>query len=240
MEILIPRRYNGPDNSGNGGYSAALLGRLIDGPASVRLHVPPPLETPMRVEETDSGLVAVHGEQIVMEAAPAEIHVEVPAPISREEAEAAIEGFPGWEFHGASSCFVCGPDRETPDGLRVFPGPVHDDRLVAAPWTPHPSLADDGGHIPDAVVWGVLDCTGAWAGRAFDREGMPYFPALGSMTASVERPVDPGEDLVVVARYLGTERRKLFTEAVLVGPDGSVRGRATHVTIKVPANWARH
>ena len=57
QSITIHRRFRGPPDSGNGGYSCALLGRFIDGPAAVRLSVPPPLGVPLEVRKKD-GLVA--------------------------------------------------------------------------------------------------------------------------------------------------------------------------------------
>ena len=42
--VSIPSRFNGPPLSGNGGYSCGVLAAFIDGPAQVRLHVPPPLD----------------------------------------------------------------------------------------------------------------------------------------------------------------------------------------------------
>ena len=50
--ITIPRRFNGPPHSGNGGYVCGRLASYLDGPASVRLRVPPPLERELRVETT--------------------------------------------------------------------------------------------------------------------------------------------------------------------------------------------
>ena len=39
-QVTIPARYNGPPDSGNGGYSCGVLAAFIDGPARVRLHSP--------------------------------------------------------------------------------------------------------------------------------------------------------------------------------------------------------
>ena len=37
--LTIPRRFNGPPRSGNGGYVCGRLASYLDGPASVRLRV---------------------------------------------------------------------------------------------------------------------------------------------------------------------------------------------------------
>ena len=43
MEIFINKRFNGPPNSGNGGYVAGLIAKEI-GNAVKKLVAPPPLE----------------------------------------------------------------------------------------------------------------------------------------------------------------------------------------------------
>ena len=238
MEILIPGRFNGPAESANGGYAAGSLAQFLDGPAAVRLHAPPPLDRPLRIEDEEGVLAAYDGEVLVMTAEAAELEMELPEPVSVQEALGAAAGFPGWEFHGAPTCFVCGPDREPPEGLRIFPGPVGREGTVAALWQPSDAVGDERGFVPELVMWGVLDCPGAWAGRAADPEGMPYFPALGSMTASLDEPVSVGEQLVVMSWYQATEGRKIRTEAVVYSEDGTVKGRARHIEIKVSGEWA--
>ena len=47
--ITIPRRFNGPNDSGNGGYVGGLLGKRFAGPAAISLRLPPPLETPLDI-----------------------------------------------------------------------------------------------------------------------------------------------------------------------------------------------
>lgn len=237
-QIIIPSRFNGPRNSGNGGYAAGSIARYVEGPAQVRLHAPPPLDRPLRVVEQEGQVRAFDGDAAVMEARPAELELKLPDPVPLDAAERATAGFPGWSFHGAPTCFVCGPDRSASDGLRIFPGPVEGHRLMAAPWVPSGALGGEGDVVADAVIWGVLDCPGAWAAAAADSEGMPYFPALGTMTAVIDEPVHVGERLVVMSWYVATEGRKLHTEAVLYSEDGTVKGRARHVELKVPASWA--
>ena len=94
---------------------------------------------------------------------------------------------------------MCGPDRSASDGLRIFPGPVDGHPLVAAPWVPSDALGGEGDVVANAVIWGVLDCPGAWAATAADPVGMPYFPALGTTTAVIDEPVHVGKRLVVIS-----------------------------------------
>ena len=238
MDIIIPGRFNGPTASANGGYAAGSIAALVDGPAAVRLTSAPPLDTAMRVVEEHGGFYAYRGDDVVLSAAPAILDLEVPAPVPNDAAILATEDYPGWTYHGAPTCFVCGPARAAPDGLRIFPGPVRGRDLVAAPWTPHASLGDAAGTVDARIVWAVLDCPGAWAATAADPEGMPYFPALGTMTGAIDEPVTVGEPLIVLAWHLGTDGRKLHTAAAIMTEDGRLKARARHIEIKLSPDWA--
>jgi hypothetical protein len=55
--IVIDGRFNGPPNSGNGGYVCDLLARSIKGSAEVTLRKPPPLSRPLAVERTPDAQV---------------------------------------------------------------------------------------------------------------------------------------------------------------------------------------
>ena len=63
MNVLtIPSRFNGPAGVGNGGYVCGRIAAYVDGPATVTLRRPPPLDTPLEVERDDAGSVRVrHG-----------------------------------------------------------------------------------------------------------------------------------------------------------------------------------
>ncbi|MGH2728057.1 MAG: hypothetical protein ACRDKS_13880, partial [Actinomycetota bacterium] len=134
--LFIERRFRGPPESGNGGYSCGLLGVLLGAPAEVTLRIPPPLETTLAVEQLPGGgLAATHEGTVVMEAMPTAIDVVVPNGVSLADAEAASKRFAGFDDHAFPTCFVCGPDRDEGDGLRIFPGDVGGG-ASAAPWTP--------------------------------------------------------------------------------------------------------
>src|SRR5271169_2156812 len=54
--VIIDSRYNGPQSSGNGGWVAGSLARLLGtGPVSVTLRAPAPLAVPMFVRWRDDG-----------------------------------------------------------------------------------------------------------------------------------------------------------------------------------------
>jgi len=189
-EIVIDRRFRGPDVSGNGGYTCGLVARAVDGPAAVTLRLPPPLGVPLRV---DDGRVW-HGEALVAEFAPAEVDLDPPAAPSWEAAVTAQRPDLDSPF---PHCFVCGHARSD-DGLHIHAGPVAGTSLVAAPWIP----GDDT--VGEEFVWAALDCPGAYATGAMGRGVV----VLGRLAARVERVPRAGERCVVVGWPLGAEGRK--------------------------------
>ena len=155
METLtIDGRFNGPEGSGNGGYTCGLIAGLLGRTAEVTLRRPPPLDRPLDVEREGDRLLVRDGDALMAEAEPAKVELDVPAPPSYREAERASARYPGFEEHSFPTCFVCGPAREPGDGLRIFAGPMGAGR-VASPWTP--------AEVAPELVWAALDCPGAIA-----------------------------------------------------------------------------
>jgi hypothetical protein len=188
----------------------------------VTLRLPPPLDTPLRVERDGDAVRLLDGDRLVAEARPAELELELPEPISYEEAERLSAAQPDDPHHPFPGCFVCGPDRPPPDGLGVFPGRLsgHPD-TVASSWLPDGSLAGDDGTLPPHLVWAALDCTSGWSS---DLVGRPK--VLGRITAAVDAVPRIGEPCVVVGRHLRDDGRKTFTASTAYDSDGRVLGRA--------------
>jgi len=64
--LTIPRRFCGPAASANGGYFAGRVATLAARTLSVRLKVPPPLDTEFTVRELPDGALQVcRGEEII-------------------------------------------------------------------------------------------------------------------------------------------------------------------------------
>src|SRR5690606_26952885 len=75
--IVIERRFRGPPNSGNGGYSCGRLAAFVDGTAEVTLVKPPPLDVPLAVTDADDGTVALYdGERLIATARAVSVDVE--------------------------------------------------------------------------------------------------------------------------------------------------------------------
>jgi hypothetical protein len=218
-ELVIDSRFNGPAGSANGGYTCGLIADLLGGTAEVTLRKPPPLGRPLAVENDEARVLVRDGDAVVAEAVQAEVDLAVPEPPPNfEEATQASSRYPGFEEHAFPTCFVCGPDREVGDGLRIFAGPVRDG-FVASPWTPT--------EVDRHIVWAALDCPGAIAVGFPDRGET----LLGRFAARVDELPEVGERCVVVGWPLGEEGRKLYAGTALYGEAGRplARARATWI-----------
>lgn len=231
MSLVVERRFRGPAESGNGGYVSGLLAQRVGAEAGgsaavVTLRMPPPLETPLAIVADGDGAVRLlHGDLLVAEAARSRIDVDAVPPVDVEEAAAAEGSYEGFVTHPFPTCFVCGPDREPGDGMRLFPGRV-DDRRTACTWTVAPDLAGR----PE-FVWAALDCPGGWSA---DLVGRPM--VLGRMTAQVHGLPSAGDTCVVVGRLLGVEGRKSWTASTVYGSSGHELGRAHATWIALPTS----
>ena len=234
--IVIERRYRGPSQSGNGGYSAGLVAEAYGAPAEVTLRMPPPLDRTLDLRRDGDRLELYDGDSLVAEAVPGGGLGELAPPriVSLDEAAAATATYAGLEAHLFPECFVCGPARAEGDGLRIFPGPVGDG-LLASTWTPDASLSTDGASVRDAALWAALDCPSGWAGEL--SEARPA--VLGRLAADVRRPPAVGESVVVVGWPLDDQPRKFLSAAAGVSAEGEVLAvaRATWVRID-PGAWS--
>lgn len=227
----IPSRFNGPPSSGNGGYSCGLLAAHIAGPARVRLHVPPPLETEMRITPTSSGGVEMHeGSTLVGSAEPASLELAIPEPPSQAAARAAMDQFPCYEHHIFPTCFVCGPARPHRDGLSLFPGPVAGSSAWACVWQPAADMQDERGNVRPEILWSALDCPGYFAAL-----GNSLRPAvLGELAGELRATVSGGQPLVVFAWPLGEDGRKFYAGTAITTADGEIAAcaRSIWITLK--------
>lgn len=212
--MIVPGRYNGPPDSGHGGYTCGLVAGILGGVAEVTLRLPPPLDRELEVARTDGRVEVRDGDALVAEAEPSAVPADVPAPVSVEEAAEASRRYAGFVHHAYDTCFVCGPRRE--DGLCVYAGKVAGrPGVVASPWTPP---ADVG----PKLVWAALDCPSGWAVDDFQREGV----LLGRMAAAIDRLPEPGDPHVVLGWRVAEDGRKRFAGSALLTAEGEVLARA--------------
>ena len=232
-QITIDRRFLGPPKTANGGYACGIVAGLIGGMTEVTLRLPPPIDTPLDVRRHDDGRVALlDGESVVAEGLPTTVEIEIPEPVSFSDAEEAAKSFPWFERNPYKTCFVCGPDRNEGDGLRIFAGPVAERDIVAAPWTPDASLSDGNGAVRPEFVWSALDCPGAFAFI----ESADDLVLLGRLAARLIEPVRVSQRYVVIGWQLGSEGKKLYSGTALYSHNGTLHAfaKATWFKIETP------
>ena len=230
--VVIERRFNGPPDSGNGGYTCGLAARALDGAAEVSLRRPPPLDAPLDVVLGD-GRVELHdGGELVAEGstAPSDRFVDPPEPVSVEAARAAATHSTYLDdTHPFPTCFVCGPLRADGDGLRIFPGWVEERGLFAAPWAP-----PGEGPVPAEIVWAALDCpTSAPLMNAPGPDGKVLPIVLARLAVDVRGPVEAGGEHVITSWEIAREGRKREAGAALYGVDGELRALARALWIEL-------
>jgi len=227
--ITIARRFNGPANSGNGGYVCGLLAREIEGPSQVTLRAPPPLEIPLHLERTESGVRLTHGGGVIAEAVSAAFDLSAPPAPTRAQAEAARARYRGLVDHRYETCFVCGPARPLHDGLEIYTGPMEDAPMVACTWTPSPDLADESGDVAPEFIHAALDCPSYWA---LPRGG-EMAALLARMTSSLDAPAPrAGETLIVAAWPLSSDGRKHRGASAVYTAEGALIARAEALWIE--------
>jgi hypothetical protein len=195
-----------------------VLAGLIGGPAAVSLRSPVPLDRRLRVEPAGEGLRVADGETLVAAVEPAaELNLDVPEPVSVEEARAASARYRGLAEGEFCRCFVCGRARE--DSLGVFAGAVAGRDVVASPWTPPPWTAGAPGEVRPEIVCAVLDCPTYFA---LYMHGELRTSFLARFQARLDAPVPAGEELVAIAWPLEADGRKLHAGSALLDASGAV------------------
>ena len=215
-----------------------MIARFIDGPSAVRLAIPPPLETPLEMRITDAVVELFDQDKKVASGRPVSVELDIPRPPDFAGAQAASARYRGFVAHFYPGCFVCGPERDPGDGLRIFAGPVDEgsgpDGMVAAAWIPDETLADSSGFVAPEYIWAALDCPGAYA-FAEPQNGALL---LGELAVSINGPVSVGEKCVLIGWEISQSGRKHFTGTAVFGESGSCRavGYATWFEVPVEAD----
>jgi hypothetical protein len=239
--IIINRRYCGPPHSANGGYVSGRLAQYIRGAAEVTLRAPPPLDKPLDVATGDEAWELRDGATVVATGRPAAVELAYLEQASFEEASAAELRTPVKPHeHLLPTCFVCGPARAPGDGLRICPGPLgrlsrNASPVLAATWTPDPTLAAEDGLVACEFLWSALDCPTGYA-SSYDPENGSFDRTpilLGRMSARIETRPCPGERCVITAWQTGRDGRKRVAEAAAHGEAGTLLAvaRATWIAV---------
>ena len=84
-QLTVPARFRGPSTSGNGGYACGRVAGYLDGPVTVTLRRPVPLDAPLAVERADDASLRLFQDRtLIAEAASAASlgALKVPDPVS--------------------------------------------------------------------------------------------------------------------------------------------------------------
>lgn len=228
--VVVSRRFNGPRESGNGGYTSGLLAAQLAEPVEVSLRSPVPLDEPLALSTGDDGaLQAHHGETLIAEARELpELDLPVPAPVSVEQARRAAERYRAPIDGVFSDCFVCGRARGE-DCFEVFAGPAEGRELVATPWTPPAWAGGEDGNVRPEFVWAALDCPTYFATHL---EGELTLSMLVRQRAQLLGPIPAGDEHVVIAWPIATEGRKRLAGAAVLAVDGETLAVAEALMIE--------
>ena len=242
--IRIQKRFNGPHDSGNGGYSAGLAAQFLPDAEAVEVTIraPVPLDQTLRAHATETGFDIMTDDAstriLVMSLRPTWLETPNVQSPGLEAATVAAASFRYAEDHFLPRCFVCGPARPVGDGLRIFsdwlkePSGLDNPNsfpVVAAPWQPTPNLADASGHIAPEDRWAALDCPGAFA---IDKEPI----LLGRMTAKILSRPTPDAPIVSIAWSMGQDRRKHFAGTALFTEAGDLLAFSEQTWIQIDAH----
>lgn len=220
-QILVARRFRGPADSANGGYFSGLVAACSDVPVTIRLHAPPPLETPMTVERAAGGegeLRVQHADRLIATTRRADsMDFGFRQPPTYSQALEVSAQFADQHLN-YEECFVCGRTRERGDALRLQPAPWQD--RVVVPWIPHRSLDGGDGKVAPEFMSAALDCPGYYS------IGSQVPMLLGEFSVHIDRRVHVGEPCVVVGWRIANEGRKHEVATMLFDEEGEPCARA--------------
>lgn len=226
--ISVKKRFCGPPNSGNGGYTSGLIAKHIQGDVQVKLLLPPPLDTELKLEVGVDRATLFYQSTPIAQAQSAALDLQIPEPLTIAQAQSASAKYIPAKDHLLPTCFVCGPLRKPEDGLNIFTGPTDTPNKVAAVWQPFAELADENGVISKEYIWAALDCPGYFSINNYKKVAL-----LGSMTASIKRPVLVDQSYVVQGWLIESEGRKHFTGTAIFDERGELFAASSQVWIQL-------
>ncbi len=229
--VIINSKYNGPPNSGNGGYVCGLLANSTPyDTIEVKLIAPPPLDTEVIIKNVDGRYELWDANNLIASAIRSDIDISVPVIPSMADAILCETRYPGFDRHIFPHCFVCGPQRMEEDGLRLFTGVSGSKDYVAAPFRTFRGLYDQHGHMYPEIIWSALDCPGAYAITQISEEKMMV---LGKLKAKIVEPIKREERLIVSGWYMGTDKRKNYAGTAIFTSDGKLKAIGHSVWIEI-------
>lgn len=185
-EIIISKHFEGPTDLTLGGYISGLMAVHLDSDTvEVTMRKPTFMERPLMLDTTIPDRVFLYdGDLLLNEARPIELKMEIPEPISLEQAKKASRRDTAAAF---PKCFGCGSARSENKGLHLRSGPVQGRNMVAIDWIPRADVvgAREGEKVPETMVLAAMECPIAKAMELEDIRKPEEMAVLGRMTAKI-------------------------------------------------------
>lgn len=231
-EIIVASAYQGIPGIAHGGYVAGLMAQHVPNPARVRLRQPPPLETPLSLQNvSDSLQLRDRDGRVIMEGTAGGDLLDRLPDVTLDEARSR-RPHPRFDQHPYPVCFVCGTRRDDGFGLRI--SAPDSEGVAAGVWIPSGPLLPEREVVPAAFVWAVVDCLTAWSFA--DHWGdESWWPAVtGQIEVAVGAEVRRDQPYVATGRLAGRDGRRVTIEAAVRDADGGVCAHAEATWIVVP------
>ncbi|PJZ83058.1 hypothetical protein [Leptospira harrisiae] len=245
QSIQINEKYCGPPMSGNGGYIAGITANQIQNNASViKIKSPAPLNQPLyfvkdpsinkiKLLDIDNNVIIAEGQE--------DNDFYLPFPKfdnkSIEEIRKPIHEYLGFQKHPFSTCFVCGPEREHEDGMRIFPAKISDQTgfayLHGAIWNPWKKLGDTNDKILNEIVWAALDCPGGFAVSFVD----PIMIVLVKLRARINENISVNDTYAIQAWEIGRNRRQRIAGTAIYRLSDFKCVAYSEAYWMIPGNW---
>jgi hypothetical protein len=103
--------------------------------------------------------------------------------------------------------------------------------VMAAPWIPGQTLADDEGLVRPEFVWAALDCPTGWAATLMPP--IQKVVVLGTLAVDVYNRPQVGRRHILVSWPMASERRKFCAAAALWSEDRCLLAVARATWIQV-------
>lgn len=221
IELVFDYRFEGPPHITQGGYLSGMMAVHLDSKTvEVTMRHPTPMGKPLIMDtRLPDRVLILDGDKLLNEGRPAELEIEIPNPITLEDARKASLRH---VTEPRTNCFGCGSARSEDDGLHLRSGPVEGWDLVAIDWTPSAITvgSKDDQEVPEPIVWAAMECSAA---RAMELGGLRQEDELfllGRMTTEVRALPKVGQPYFMMGWPVERDGRKIKLAGTLHDQDG--------------------
>lgn len=228
--LEIPGRFNGPLDSGNGGYCSGVVAELVGGSTEVSLRSQAPLDRPLAVEEGDGGRGGCSTARRWWRRGGRRAWSNSTSRTGRSRRAAGRDRalprpvrrpiLPLLRLRPGARGLARRPRRK---GRGTRPGRVHLDAAKL-------DGSNDSAVRPE-IVWGVLDCPTYFLLRRPPRRGAQH-QLPGSLRGAARRPVLAAREHVVIGWSIEAEGRKRRADSAVLTADGETLAVADALLVR--------